>query len=195
MIRNPETRQLIIEKTAAIFNKQGYAGTHLSDLTKATGLTKGSIYGNFENKQEVAVAVFRYNYERLRSEITASLQKHAHPVDKLAALIDYYLHNFESLFENGGCPLINTGADADDTNLELRNEVTESILQWKNALIRLIDYGIEKKEMKAVNAETLAFKIIATIQGNVFLAKTLGDIQGLHENLETLKKEILDLKT
>ena len=55
------TRNFIIEKTAEIFNRKGYAGTSMSDITEATGLTKGSIYGNFENKEDVALAVFEYN--------------------------------------------------------------------------------------------------------------------------------------
>ena len=56
-----QTRQFIIDKAAPVFNKKGVSGTSLSDLTRATGLTKGSIYGNFKDKDEVAVCVFQYN--------------------------------------------------------------------------------------------------------------------------------------
>ena len=35
--RSERTRQLIIESAAPIFNKKGYAGTSMSDLTTATG--------------------------------------------------------------------------------------------------------------------------------------------------------------
>ena len=55
------TAQYIIETVAPIFNKNGYAATSLSDLTKATGLTKGAIYGNFKNKEELAIIAFKYN--------------------------------------------------------------------------------------------------------------------------------------
>ena len=41
------TRSYIISKVAPIFNKKGYSATSLIDMTSATGLTKGSIYGNF----------------------------------------------------------------------------------------------------------------------------------------------------
>ena len=50
MSKADRTKAFITEKTAAIFNKKGYAGTSLTDMTGATGLTKGSIYGNFEDK-------------------------------------------------------------------------------------------------------------------------------------------------
>ena len=65
MSKADRTKQYIIEKTACIFNTKGYAGTSINDLIAATGLTKGSIYGNFENKDQVALAAFDYNFERL----------------------------------------------------------------------------------------------------------------------------------
>ena len=54
MSKAEKTRQFNNESTAELFNKKGYAGTSLSDISEATGLTKGSIYGNFENKDDVA---------------------------------------------------------------------------------------------------------------------------------------------
>jgi AcrR family transcriptional regulator len=41
--KSERTKQYIIEKTAPVFNEKGYAGTSLTDLENATGLTKGSI--------------------------------------------------------------------------------------------------------------------------------------------------------
>ncbi len=37
------TTQFIIDTVAPVFNKFGYAGTSMSDITKATGLTKGAV--------------------------------------------------------------------------------------------------------------------------------------------------------
>ena len=36
-----ETPEYIIEKVAPVFNKKGYTATSLSEITKATSLTKG----------------------------------------------------------------------------------------------------------------------------------------------------------
>jgi len=55
------TAEFILSRTAPIFNKNGYVGTSLSDLTKATGLTKGAIYGNFLNKEDLALKAFQWN--------------------------------------------------------------------------------------------------------------------------------------
>ena len=53
--KSEKTTKYIIETVAPIFNRKGYAATSMSDLTAATGLTKGAIYGNFKNKEELAI--------------------------------------------------------------------------------------------------------------------------------------------
>ena len=64
MSKAERTKQFIVEKTAPIFNMKGYAGTSVNDMMAATGLTKGSIYGNFKNKDDVALAAFDHNRKR-----------------------------------------------------------------------------------------------------------------------------------
>src|SRR6266852_4094752 len=54
MRKGEQTRQDIIRKAAPIFNQKGYDGAALSDLMRATGLTKGGIYRHTESKEELA---------------------------------------------------------------------------------------------------------------------------------------------
>ena len=66
------TSAFIIETVAPVFNKHGYVGTSMSDLTEATGLTKGALYGNFENKEALALSAFEYNSKRLLNKFDYS---------------------------------------------------------------------------------------------------------------------------
>ena len=69
-MRNPElTKKLIVEKAMPLFNQKGYRATSLSDITKVTGMTKGAIYGNFENKDAVAEATFESAVEIITEQI------------------------------------------------------------------------------------------------------------------------------
>jgi len=63
------TTAYIIKTVAPVFNKHGYVGTSMSDLTEATGLTKGALYGNFENKEALALSSFEYNSKILLAAI------------------------------------------------------------------------------------------------------------------------------
>ena len=73
--KSEKTKAHILEKVRPIFNKNGYFGTSLSDITKATGLTKGAIYGNFKNKEDLALASFNYNINFVLSKIRTVTSK------------------------------------------------------------------------------------------------------------------------
>src|SRR4051812_23123986 len=116
MSKAEKTRSFIIEKTAPIFNRKGFAGTSLNDITEATGLTKGSIYGNFANKDEVALAVFEFNRKKMVAMFQSKTEEKQSSKDKLLAYAETYEElSATNLFPNGGCPIMNTAIDADDT--------------------------------------------------------------------------------
>ncbi|WP_431210474.1 TetR family transcriptional regulator [Puia sp. P3] len=90
MSKAEKTREFIIQKTAPIFNKKGYAGTSLSDMTEVTGLTKGSIYGNFADKDEVALAAFAYNSSLMGIAVRAEMAKRSSYREKLMVYVELY---------------------------------------------------------------------------------------------------------
>lgn len=193
MIRSEKTRQYIIEQTASIFNKKGYTGTYLSDLTEATGLTKGSIYGNFKDKNEVALEAFKYNYSTIVSTIRDCMAPCERADDKLIAFLESYKMNHKAIFENGGCAILNTSVDSDDGNIILRNEVSKALINWREKLIQIIDKGIVKQELKPIDANAFALKMIAIIEGSIMIAKILDDPEALVKNMNTFKQDIKDI--
>src|SRR5882762_2397533 len=104
MSKAEKTKQFIVEKTAPIFNKKGYAGTSISDMTEATGLTKGSIYGNFTDKDEVALAAFDHNTKSVSTTIQAEMAKRSSFRDKLLVYAEIYGNFAKYTFCEGGCP-------------------------------------------------------------------------------------------
>ncbi|CAD0004715.1 TetR/AcrR family transcriptional regulator [Flavobacterium chungangense] len=171
-----QTRQFIIEKSAPIFNKLGYAGTSLTDLIQATGLTKGSIYGNFENKDEVALEAFRYNVRKMSHRFKSEMDEKNSYRQKLLVYADIYDCFYSDGFIEGGCPILNTSIEADDTNPVLKLHVKKAFLNWKNTIAGLIEEGQKRGEFKAVhNAEETAFIILAIIEGAVMIAKLMDD--------------------
>lgn len=136
--KTEKTRQHIIATTAPIFNQKGYAGTSITDITKATKLTSGSIYGNFANKEEVALAAFDYNLDLVRSTVQRRVDSCTTTKDKLLM----YIRAYHSSQEGSGCPMQNTLTEADDTHEGLRRKAARGILLWKKDLITVINQGI-----------------------------------------------------
>jgi TetR/AcrR family transcriptional repressor of nem operon len=109
--KSGRTRSFIIESTAEVFNKKGYAGTSLSDITSATGLSKGAIYSNFKNKEEAALAVFDFNYSRLSRSTKEQTDLAQTYHDKLMVYAKVYRNVSRGRANRGGCPILNTATD------------------------------------------------------------------------------------
>lgn len=185
------TRRHIIEKAAPIFNKKGIAGTSLSDLTTATGLTKGSIYGNFKDKNEVAVCVFQYNVDNLNSYLNRAIEKKSSCVDKLLAIPGAYRKLYKTMIEYGGCPILNTGAEADDTHQALRRMTADAVEALKTKISTLVEAGKQNKEFHGcLDAEKMAHITMALIEGGSILSKITGKKSYMMNALEQIENLI-----
>jgi len=175
MSKAEKTRQFIVEKTAPLFNTKGYAGTSLSDITEATGLTKGSIYGNFSGKDEVALAVFDYNLQKVQAIIGHEMSKHSSAKKQLLVYVSVYDNFLKTPFPLGGCPILNTATEADDTHPGLKQKAASAVQSWKKQMIGLLEKGVRDKEFKPIeNTEEIALTLIAMIEGSIMLAKLTG---------------------
>jgi TetR/AcrR family transcriptional repressor of nem operon len=187
------TRQFIIEKTAVIFNKKGYAGTSLSDLTEATGLTKGSIYGNFASKEEVALAAFDYNRGRVSDRIKQLVEKENSFYDKLMVYAKVYSNT--ALADRGGCAILNTAVEADDTNQLLKDKAAKAVINWRKNLVDLINGGMAAGEFKAdIDVNQSALSMIALIEGGIMIAKVTNSKASLDDVLGTVEILINQMK-
>jgi AcrR family transcriptional regulator len=66
--RRELTRQHLIEAAVAVFAKEGFYGASLDEVAAAAGFTKGAVYSNFKNKEDLFVAVFD---DRMANQIAA----------------------------------------------------------------------------------------------------------------------------
>ncbi|MCF0055816.1 TetR/AcrR family transcriptional regulator [Dyadobacter sp. CY356] len=194
MSKAEKTKAFIIEKTAPIFNRKGYAGTSINDMTDATGLTKGSIYGNFSNKDEVALAAFDYNLLKVNKIFQDEMSQQNTAKGQLLVFVHVYMNFLSHPFPSGGCPILNTAVEADDTHPELRKKVVSGIVNWKNRIIAVIEKGIEQKEFpSSVDPEQIALTIIATIEGGVMITQATGKLNYLKLIMKSIEKLVNDL--
>lgn len=186
-----QTAGYIIHKVAPIFNKHGYFGTSLSDLTAATGLTKGAIYGNFKNKEELAFLAFRYNVDRVVNAIREELIEIESPLQQLYGLTNFYRRYRSYTIEYGGCPIVNIGVDANHDNPVLLGRVQEVIIKLQGYIIKMIVKGIEAGEIKkSINPEKYGRYFFTLIEGAVFMTATMNDDSYLQEMMARIDEII-----
>lgn len=196
MSKAERTRQFIIEQTAPIFNMKGYSGTSMSDITEATGLTKGSIYGNFENKDEVAIAAFKFNVKKLQDAFSKEIDLQTTYKGKLLVYPRLYSEYANLQVTKGGCPILNTATESDDTHPILKKNAERTLNYWKEKIMYFIDQGILAGEFKAksIDTERTALTIIALIEGSVMISKLTADLKVLSNVMLSVNKIIEDLE-
>lgn len=186
-----DTELFILEKVSDLFNKKGYWGTSLSDLEKATGLTKGSIYSNFKDKEEVALKVFDFNYHKLRQALLEQVAVKASSKGKLIACVDFYIDYFPTIKAMGGCAIQNSLVEADDTNPALFERAKRALIAWKDSMQRILEQGIKDQEFSVdLNVEQYAAYLLAVIEGAILVAKSLNSPKVFEGILGQLRNEI-----
>lgn len=196
-MRNPEiTRQLIIDKAISLFNTQGYRATSISDITQATGTTKGAIYANFSNKEEVAVAAFEYAIEIVLKEVRNCVKAAPDAPRKLEAILSYYGDYIANPPIPGGCPVLNTAVEADDNYPLLRTKVVRLIALLKDSLRQIVHRGMVEKQLKPdLDVEGFVMLFYASIEGAIMVSRVEGDKESFRDMARYLQLIIDDIKT
>jgi len=165
----------------------------MHDLTEATGLTKGGIYGNFENKNEIAAAAFEYNSQHILEQIKVRVLSQKAAKDKLLAISGFYR---QYLFErklSGGCPLLNTAVEADDMYPNLREMVLRSLDYIRRSFIYIINEGIERGEFKEnIDPDYYATVFLGLIEGGIMQMKIYNKSRFLTDCLLQIERLVED---
>lgn len=170
------TTAYIIETVAPLFNKFGYVGTSMSDLTEATGLTKGAIYGNFENKEALALSAFEYNRNLLLKAIDSKLDIGGTALDKLFSLLEFYKQYDIFTLPLGGCPILNVGVDAQANNTQLAAAAKETIKDIEGKIALVLENGSKQNEIRlSVPPLQFAKQLYTMIQGAIAMSTMTRD--------------------
>lgn len=190
MTKGEKTKQFIIEKSAPIFNVKGLAGTAMSDIMEATNLAKGTIYIHFKDKEELSGCVVDYNLKTLVDRILAYANKQQTAKQKLLSFLDFLGDPLNPPII-GGCPMINFGMEADDTNPAIHKKVNKVVEAVHLSISSLVEMGIKGGEFnKKWDAKVFAIKMFALIEGGIMVSRISGDTSKMKVIVNIIKNEI-----
>ena len=191
LLKSEKTTKFIIETVAPIFNQKGYSATSMTDITKATGLTKGAIYGNFENKEALAIAAFQKNVNDLLKRISEHQEQSSSPLQKIYLITHFYRTYYDFSKHLGGCPILNVGVDANNQDTALLEEVRSIIIKTQNNIAKLVNLGKEAGEIKqTIDSQKFAKRLYSHIQGAVFMTFTMDDTDYLNQSINEIDNYI-----
>lgn len=180
MTKGQDTKQRILELAAPVFNTKGYAGASLADILEATGLQKGGLYNHFASKEELALAAFDWSVDQLNSRWRTSVAGKRHAIDRLLAVVDMFNDYYSNPIVPGGCPILNTAVESDDTNPLLRKRAQEKMDRMRETVATIMRKGVERGEVRAApDFDEMAVELIALLEGGIMLSKLYGDAKHL----------------
>lgn len=182
------TKENVLLEATKLFNTKGYKTTSISDITSATGYSKGAIYRHFENKDALEMEVFEKMMATIFTIMTVKIKEKENAKDKLFALLEIFENYINNPYIKGGCPLLNVAIEMDDTNDPLKQKAQQALLTLKNSIIKIIENGKKFKQVKSTIDENLfATIVIATVEGGIMMSK-------LQNNNKDISTVIIHLK-
>jgi len=180
MKKGQQTRERIIAQAAPVFNAYGYEGATMSQLMEATGLEKGGIYRHFGSKEELAMESFKFAWHTVLEVRLRGLDDVPTALGKLRHIIDNFVEVRSPV--SGGCPLLNTAMDCDDGNPALRELAKETLRNWQQRLMRIVEDGIRSGEItNTTSPKITANVLISTLEGAVMITRLERSLDALHD--------------
>jgi AcrR family transcriptional regulator len=184
------TKQFILETAAPIFNRKGISGANIDDVLEAAKLTKGCLYGHFENKEDLSLQVADYMLHKNAEKLMMDISKGKTAKAKVFAYLDYYKDPLETYIK-GGCPVFNMAVEADDNNPAIKEKVATVLRQGQELFVSILNQGIRNGEFTdKLDTAEYAFKAVAAVEGAVVLCRTMSTAKPMHGLIKSLKAEL-----
>lgn len=188
--KSEKTRQFIIEQAAIIFNEKGIAGTSVDDILKASKVAKGCLYSHFESKEELSYASVDYLLQKMVERRHFAIARGRTAKEKIFAFMDNHKNPLYSYF-SGGCPIINLGSEADDTNPVIRKKIRTMLDGAIREFTAILQEGIDKGELSdKLDPEEYANNMFMAIEGANLVCRIMNSARPMQLAQKALRREL-----
>lgn len=184
------TKQFILETAVPLYNEKGISGVNIDDVLEATKLTKGCLYGHFENKEDLSEQVVELALKMVSDKIRAAVYNGKTIKGKIFAFLDFYKNPIET-YISGGCPIFNTAVEADDNYPFIKEKVAKVFKSGQQELTALLQEGINNGEFSnTLDPVVFAFKLVASVEGGIVMCRVMDTAKPMQGLVKSLKNEL-----
>lgn len=179
------SRDDVVDRLMTVFRHAGYDGTSLSELSKATGLGKSSLYHYFpDGKDDMLLSVLERLAAQLRASLFEPLRGPGTPRKRIAAMI----RTLDTFYVHGTEPCLLAQIVLGSTRGRFRAPLRAMFAEWMDAITCvLVDAGVSK-----TIARHRAEDAVVRIEGALVLAGGVDDAQVFTRMLKQLSAALLE---
>jgi len=128
-------RDQALRDSMMVFWRRGYKAASIKDLTDATRLQPGSLYGAFRSKRALFLLALDSYFAEQQTFVTGILQSSNNPpLQRIRLFFDELLQQSTTDKERKGCLLVNTLLETPAKDAEINRRVTRMLLAVEDML-------------------------------------------------------------
>ena len=195
-MRNSEaTKETILKRSGVLFNTKGYKATSISNITDATGLTKGAIYRHFTNKHELELETLVHLSSIMFEKLRDKVKEQNTAGNKLRAVFKFFESYIDSPPVKGGCPLMNAAVEAEHAHPALRKGALKILTTYRESLLAILNNGIKYKQINPdIDVQLYATLFFASLEGAVMMSKLSGNDSDIKRTVAFLEKQLKEIE-
>jgi AcrR family transcriptional regulator len=164
------TKERIVQRSAELFRRQGFAGTGVKQIVAEASAPFGSLYHFFPGgKEQLGEEVIRSSGAIYGQLLDAFFRPGEDPV---AATRNFFAAAAVSVRESDyadACPIATVALEVSSTSEPMRQACADVFESWVDAATeRLVEGGLTRKRSRE-----LAFSLIAALEGAFVLSRAL----------------------
>jgi AcrR family transcriptional regulator len=177
-------REEVVDRLSQVFQRLGYDGASLAELSRGTGLGKSSLYHYFPNgKEEMALAVLRRVHAWMEENAIVPLHGQGSPKERLERM----LRALDSLYAGGKNACVLGNLVVGGARHLYQRQLRSTFSAWVEGLEQLgLEAGLSRR-----TAGERAEDVVLQIEGALILCAGLDDPTSFRRVLRKIPKEFL----
>ena len=177
-----DTREHMIETTAALVHRRGFYGTSLNEILQESGAPRGSLYYHFPGgKEELVLEAARQGVASVTQLLKEVLTDSPDLADGVRAFVEAAAHVLRDSGYVFGCPVAPIVLDSPESSAQAE-VCQEAFEEWQQVLVE----GLGAGGIERGRAESLATVVVCALEGGLILARARRDIAPLDAIAEEL---------
>jgi TetR/AcrR family transcriptional repressor of nem operon len=176
----------VLERAMELFWSKGYNGTSMDELTRATGLSRSSIYNSFGDKHALFMRSIRfYQAQQQRALLEAVEKDNESPLKKIRKVFRYMEDLILTDELRKGCLVVNSTTELSNLDEKVSTLVLDNLEAMEGMFQEWVKEGQEKGEIsRSFSARSLARHLFNSYVGMRIIGQTKPDRKSLDDIVE-----------
>lgn len=164
-----ERKNQILEAASVVFARLGFRSARMDDIAEQAGFSKGALYLYYSSKDAIIAALLKYFFaqELKRLHAVVGVDREESIAEQLLTLTHQLTSAMTWMARM--MPIAFEFYAIAGRDKEVRQFLQDYFKTYRSELAQLIQHGIDRGELRSVNAEATAITIVALYEGLALL--------------------------